>query len=433
MLRNILLGVGLFATLLAVLIFSGKIQVGSKESKPQGEVNVWGTLPETGMNSVIQQFNPQAKTYAVRYRYIPEATFAQQLLEGLANGTGPDMILTSYQTILSQQARIQPYPIGSFGEKAYNDMYVDGASVLFTAQGALAFPVSVDPMVLFYNRTLLSKRGIAYPPAYWDEVVKITPELVLRNGDVFKETSIPLGAPNSPYAKDIIMTIIAQLGQVPVVQIPMQGGGIYNNVLINSPVAEGGEVLPLSTAVRFFTQFADPGQGAYSWNQLQGNASDVFVGEKLAMYIGYAGELGTLRARNPRAQFEMTYLPQTRGYNTFATGMRMYALATLKNSKNMQASFVTQAQFAGAGVSPAIAAVAGSYPALRSYAANPNVDPVLTKSMLVARGWYDSHEKESTAYFETMISDIISYRKGVTEAVNTFILRFRDLYAMRYN
>jgi ABC-type glycerol-3-phosphate transport system substrate-binding protein len=433
MLRNILLGVGLFATLLAVLIFSGRIQVGSKETKLQGEVNIWGTLPETGMNAVVQQFNPQAKTYVVRYRYIPEAAFAQQLLEGLANGTGPDMILTSYQTILSQQSRIQPFPLASFSEKTYKDMYVDGASVLFTSQGALALPVSVDPMVLFYNRTLLSKRGVANPPTYWDEVVKITPDLVLRNGDVFTETAIALGTPNTPYAKDIIMAIIAQLGQVPVVQIPMQGGGIYNNVLINSPAIEGGEVLPLSTTMRFFTQFADPGQGAYSWNQMQGNASDVFVGEKLAMYIGYAGELGTLRAQNPRAQFEMTYLPQTRGYNTFATGMRMYALATLKNSKNMQASLVTQMQFAGAGVSPAIAAVAKSYPPLRAYAANPNVDPVLVKSMLVARGWYDPREKESSTYIETMISDIISYRQGVTEAVNTFVLRFRDLYAMKYN
>ena len=67
MLRNILLGLGLFATLLAVLIFSGKISVGNKVKTPEGEVMLWGTLPENEMNAIVQAFNPQAKTHAARY------------------------------------------------------------------------------------------------------------------------------------------------------------------------------------------------------------------------------------------------------------------------------------------------------------------------------------------------------------------------------
>ncbi len=432
MLRNILLGLGIFATLLSVLIFSGKISVGDKKNTPQGEVMLWGTLPETGMNSVVQLFNPQAKTYAVRYKYVPEAEFSQRLLEGLASGTGPDIILTQYQTLLSQKERIQPFPIASLGEKAFKDAYVDGASVMFTPQGAIGLPVSIDPMVLFYNRTLFSKHGIVNPPVYWDEVLNNAPNLNIRNGNMFIESAIALGTPSTPYAKDIIMTIVSQLGQVPVVQVNGQGSFSYFNVLVNTPVTEGGDVMPLSTAMRFFTQFGNPGQPAYSWNTSQGEASDIFVGEKLAMYIGYAGELPSLRARNPRAQLEMSYLPQTRGYNTFAVGMRMYAVGTLRSSRNMAAALTVQSQFASAGVSPVIAGVAGGYPALRTFAGTPGLDPVIAKSMLVARGWYDSHDKETTAYVMAMISDIVSSRIGVTEAVNTFVSRLRDLYAVNY-
>ena len=432
MLRNILLGLGIFATLLSVLIFSGKISVGTKESTPQGDVVLWGTLPEAGMNSLTQNFNPKAKTYAVRYRYIPESEFAQKLLEGLANGAGPDMIVTQYQTLLSQQGRIQPYPAGSFGEKAFKDKYVDGASIMYTPQGAIGFPVSIDPMALFYNRTLLSKHGIVNPPVYWDEVSNNAPSLNIRNGNMFVESAIALGTPNTPYAKDIIMSIVAQLGQVPVVQVNGQGSFSYFNVLVNTPVTEGGDVMPLSTTMRFFTQFGNAGQPAYSWSSSQGDASDAFVGEKLAMYIGYAGELPSLRARNPRAQLEMSYLPQTRGYNTFAVGMRMYAIGTLKTSRNMSAAFAVQEQFASAGISPVIASVAGGYPALRAFAGTPGLDPVVAKSMLVARGWYDSHERESTSYVTAMISDIVNSHVGVTEAVNTFVLRLRDLYAIKY-
>jgi ABC-type glycerol-3-phosphate transport system substrate-binding protein len=430
-LRNILLGVGLFATLFAVLIFSGKISIGGKDVTAQGEVQLWGTLPESEMNAVVQSFNPQAKTYAVRYTYVPENEFNQRLLEALASGTGPDMIIGKYQMILSQEARIYPFPTNSLPEKTFKDTFVDGASVLFTPQGALALPVSIDPMVLFYNRTLLSKHGIINPPSYWDEVGTITPALTVRQNGKFLESAIALGTPGVPYAKDIIMSIIAQLGQAPVVRIMAQGGESYFSVVANTPATEGGEILPLATTNRFFTQFGDPGQTTFTWSDSLGNATDFFVGEKLAMYIGYAGEYPTLRARNPRADFGMTSLPQTRGYNTLVTGMSMYAIATLKASKNLTTALTAESQFAGAGVAPSIAAIVGATPALRSYAATQGLDPVVARGMLVAHGWYDSHERESTAYTTTMISDIINYRYGVNDASNLFVARMRDLYSKK--
>jgi hypothetical protein len=149
------------------------------------------------------------------------------------------------------------------------------------------------------------------------------------------------------------------------------------------------------------------------------------------MYIGYSGELNTLRARNPRAELEMTYLPQTKGYNTFSTGMRMYAIATLRTTKNANAALNVQAQFSGAGVSPTIAAIVGGVPGLRTYAATPGLNEVVARSMLVARGWYDSYERESSGYVATMISDIINYRYGVNDASSIFVSRLRDLYSKR--
>lgn len=431
MLPKILLGVGLFAAVFALLIFSGKLPIGNKAQIAQGDVMLWGTIPEAQMNSVIQAFNPQAKTYAVRYKYIPEAVFNQQLLEALASGTGPDAILTPYQIILAQQERLYPFPIASFGEKNFKDTYVDGAGVLFSPQGALGLPISIDPMVLFYNRTLFSKHGLVNAPTYWDEVASVAPSLTLREGGKFTESAIALGTPGLSYTKDLIMAIVAQLGQTPVVSVPLQAGGSYMEVLVNTPVNESSQILPLATVNRFVTQFGDPGQRTYSWSESLGDASDMFIGERLAMYIGYAGELQTLRARNPRASFEMTYLPQTKGYNTFATGMRMYAIATLKSSKNLQAALTVESQFASGGVAPAIATYTGGVPAMRTYATTPGLDPVVARSMLVARGWYDSHSDESTAYVDAMISDIINYRYGISDASSIFVSRLRDLYTKK--
>ncbi len=425
MLRNILLGAGIFATVLAILIFSGKISVGDKKNTPQGDVVLWGTLPETEMNAIVQSFNPQAKTYAVRYKYIPSADFNQRVLEGLASGTGPDMILAPYQTILSQSERIYPF---SISEKSFKDTFVDGASILLTPQGALGLPVAIEPMVLFYNRTLFSKHGIVSPPLFWDDVLTITPSLTIREGGRFLESSIALGTPSVPYAKDIIMAIVKQLGQSPILALANQAGETYYSIQVNEPVVQGGDILPLATVNRFFTQFGDAGQTTYTWSQGEINATDKFVAEKLAMYIGYSGELSTLRARNPRAQFEMTYLPQTKGYNTFATGMRMHAIATLKTTKNPTAALTIQAQFSGSGVSPSLSAIVGGVPALRAYAGTTGLSEVVARSMLVAQGWYDKYDKETTVYTSTMISDIINYRYGVTDASSIFVSRLRDLY-----
>ena len=428
-LRNILLAMGILAALISALLFAKPELLGRGGNDAKGDVLLWGTLPEGDMNAITQLFNPQAKTYAVRYRYIPEAEFDQRLLEALASGVGPDLILTPYQKILSQAQRIQPIPAVSLPEKTFKDMYVDGASILYTPEGAVGLPVSVEPLVLFYNRSLLSKHSVVNPPEFWDEVGTIAPALTVRQNNKFLESGIALGTPDIPYAKDIIMAIVGQLGQVPVVRIPTQLGQSYFSVQANEPVTEGSQILPLTTTNVFFTQFGDSGQRTYTWNSSFGNATDVFVSEKLAMYIGYSGELSTLRARNPRADIAMTYFPQTRGYNTFVTGMRMYAIATLKSSKNMGAAFATQVQFAGGGVSPSIAAIVGAPPALRSYATTQGLDPVVARSMLVARGWYDSHERESTAYVSTMISDIINYRYGVNDASTMFVGRMRDLYS----
>jgi ABC-type glycerol-3-phosphate transport system substrate-binding protein len=430
MLRNILLGVGIFAALFSVLIFSGKLPFGKKADTPKGEVVLWGTLPEAQMNKIIQEFNPKAKSYRVTYKEVREDVFNQRLLEALANGVGPDVILAPYQTILAQTPRLFPFPIASMTEKGFKDTYVDGATIFFSPiYGAMALPVSVEPLVLFYNRKLFSKHGIVNPPKYWDEVAALVPQLTMQNDNrQFIESGISLGAPNTPYAKDILMTIVAQLGQSPVITKFDTMGNPGYEVTANTPVTGNPDVFPLVSASRYFVQFADPVQNTYSWNQFTGEASDQFVAEKLAMYLGYSGELATLRARNPRAEYEISDFPQTKGYNTFTTGMRMYGIATLKTSRNLNTALTVQSQFAGGNVAPALAAIVGGVPPFRQYANTNGLHAVIAHGMLVAHGWNDTFSSQSSNYVSAMIGDILNNRQGVNDAVNIFISRMRDIY-----
>jgi ABC-type glycerol-3-phosphate transport system substrate-binding protein len=250
----------------------------------------------------------------------------------------------------------------------------------------------------------------------------------MDNRGQFVESAISLGAPNTPHAKEILMATVGQLGHTPVLKQYKEDGTPIFSVTANTPITKESEVVPLATAARFFTQFADPTKSTYTWSQYGGNAEDQFVAEKLAMYIGYASELSTLRARNPKADIEMSFLPQTRGYNSFVTGGQMYGIATLKTTKNPVTSFTVQSQFAGAGVSPAIASLLGAVPALRQYAVTSGLSEVVSRSMLVARPWYDNFPVESMNLVSTMLGDIISGRAVPSDAAASFVSRLQDLY-----
>lgn len=433
MLQKILIGGGVLAALIAILIFSGKLPVGGgAQQNAIGDVQLWGVFPSSEMIGIVDAFNAQAKTYRVVYTYVSPETFERTLVEALASGTGPDAILAPYQIILSQQSRIFPFPISSLSEKTFKDGYVDGASVLWSPAGALALPVAVEPMVLFFNRTLFSKHGIVTPPTYWDEVTSIVPSLTIESVQSgFLESGIALGSYTVPYIKDIIMTIVTQLGQVPVLLQYNNDGSVAADVLVNTPLTEGGTVLPLESTLRFMTQFTDPLKATYTWNQFAGNATDLFVAEKLAMYIGYAGELPVLRDRNPKMDIDMTYLPQTRNYNTFVTGMRLYGIAVMRQSKNPTAAFAVESAFAGDTWSTQIAPTVGASPALRGYLASLSSQAVLQKSLLVARGWYDINQQSTGNLVTQMLADIASGRQDVSDAASAFATRMYDVYNRR--
>lgn len=427
MFRIVIISAGLIAAAFAVLIFSGKVPIGKSTTAVTGDITVWGTIPQEQMDSYLQHYNPAAKTYRVNYKFIKESDFSDALVNALADGTGPDAILAPYQIILEQMTKVYPYPQAYLSEKAYRDAYVNGASVLYSSVGALALPVSIEPMVLFYNRTLLAKHNVINPPAYWDEVTNLAPTLTVPNssGSGFSESAIALGASNNvPYTKDIIATIIEQLGQD--VAYKQQGGGY--TVTANKPVKEGDSVLPLATTLRYIMEFSDPTKTKYSWTQFMPPAQDQFVAEKLAMYIGYFGDYQTIKARNPRMDFDMVMVPQTRGYNTLVTGMRLYGFATLRTTKNPRTALQVETDFASLSNSEQIASLIGGVPALKSYLTTPGVNDVIAKSNLVARGWYDIRPENSSSIFDRMISDVLSGRADINDAAESFVSRLQDLY-----
>lgn len=433
MIQKVLIGAGIVAALIAALVFSGRLPGGAASKQTAtGDVIVWGVFPESDMGTILQAFNAQAKTYRINYKYVSPNEIEYKLVEALASGIGPDAILAPYQVILSQQARVYPVRLSSVPEKMYKETFLDGTSLLWTPFGALGLPVAIEPMVLFYNRTLFAKHGVLSPPTYWSDVIRITPSLTVMNqNSTFAESSIALGVYTVPYMKDILMTEVYQQGQIPVLVQYNTNGTISYNITANDELVEGSGILPLESATRFITSFGDPLQSVYSWNQTSGNATDAFVAGKLAMYIGYSGELPVLRDRNPKLDIDMTYFPQINGAGTFVTGMRLYGVAVMRQSKNPTAAFTVASLFAGSLWSPQLATVVGASPAYRAYLTTPGLSEIVQKSLLVAKGWHDIDATKTDGYTLTMLADIAAGKVGVVDTVNTFVSRMTDLYTRR--
>lgn len=216
------------------------------------------------------------------------------------------------------------------------------------------------------------------------------------------------------------MTIVAQLGQIPVRRI-FNGQTDELSVLANTPVNSGDTVRPLTSATRFFTQFADPNKNTYTWSPLMPDAQEQFLAEKLAMYVSYSDEEALMHTKNPRIDFGVKFLPQTKGHPLNVTGMKLYAVGALKRSNNLYTAQTAQSLITGTQYGPLIATIAGGFSPLKYILDQAtNINPEYKKSMLVARGWYDVNQNISNQLTQTMLGDILAGRKSISEATDAF-------------
>ena len=101
----------------------------------------------------------------MRYRQISPANFDQRLIEALANNQSPDMLILSQADIRRHQNKILQIPFDSFPASTYYRSYIDSAAYLANENGIFAVPITVDPMMLYYNRDHFKQAGLINPPA----------------------------------------------------------------------------------------------------------------------------------------------------------------------------------------------------------------------------------------------------------------------------
>ncbi|MBX4206548.1 extracellular solute-binding protein, partial [Candidatus Parcubacteria bacterium] len=305
-----------------------------------------------------------------------------------------------------------------------NTFAQEGEMFLFP-DGVYALPLSIDPLVLYYNRDILSSAGIAKPLAYWDEVYAQAAKLTKKDaaGNIIQST-IALGETrNIPDFKETFSLLLLQAGSL----ITQNAQGALRSALLTNP---GLPLAPAESALDFYTQFVNPSKPFYSWNRVMPEAQTYFAAGDAAYYVGFASELSAIRKKSPTLNFAVSSVPQSRVAGKSLTYGRVYGLALSRGTKDAPAALAAATTLASQASAAALSQALGLPPARRDLlaAAPPSAsESAFYVAALQARGWLDPNPAGSKTAFQEAVEAVTSGRLRVSEALNALNDRLNAL------
>ena len=411
--RTILIIIFIAAFIVAVLVFANVIKVGDqKTSTVSGAVTIWGPFPRQSVQTFIDELNIENTDLRIKYEQKSPQALDTDLIEAIASGTQPDLVIFSDKTFLRYRDKLTVAPYTSYPERLYRDTYVDGASVFLTTDGVQLFPLLVDPLVVYYNKDILAKARYITPPTTWEGLNASIPLLLRKDvRGAIVQSPIALGETlNINHFKDIVAAMLLQTGS-PIVTFDKDTNTYVAAVegSVNGSVSQ--ELSPQAQAVSYYTSFSNATNALYSWNKSQTGSLDTFLSGKSGFYIGRASELFTIQSRNPNLNFDVTQLFQPSDPTRPISYGEFYGIGVLKSSKNFSAAYSTALQFADKPFVDYLSKQLSLPPVRRDLllAATPNAYlSVFFNAAANAFAWPDPNDNGTDTVFGDMIRKVNS-------------------------
>lgn len=399
-----------------VLIFA--IATTSNTQKTLGAVVMWGPWSATSVNTVLRNAaDNNTQLQGVSYAQKNPATYEDDLTRALASGTGPDLFILRQDYAFVDAPKAYAIPYTQLAQSQFQNTFIDGARAFLNKDGTVAIPLVADPLVLYWNRDILTSSGFAQPPQYWDQFFDIASKVTKKSDSgTILQSGVALGGfDNIPNAKDIMALIILQSNGT-ITSFDNQGN-------LTSALAPHTGVSSQATpsALRFYTGFADGSKDYYSWNGSLPSSIQAFENATLGLYVGYASEAQEIQRANPNLNFGIAPVPQIKGSTTVIDVARVYGIATAKNSKNLGGALTAAALLTGVDVSNAfsesLAIPSARRDVLAASKANGN-ELLFEKQVIASHSWVDPDPTETNTIFRAMIQDTVSGGALVNEAVS---------------
>jgi len=411
--QMILTGVFGVFVIVGVIVFSAY----RGNSQDAITVTVWGTMPKNNFDSVIISTSLyQSKEYNVRYVEKSEEEFDGDFIEALASGNGPDLFMLPSSKILKHRNKIFVIPYTVFTQRQFKDTFIEGAEIYMTPEGTLGLPISVDPLVMYWNRSIFTDAKLTKPPKYWDEFYNLANLISKKDGALnILKSAVAFGEFNNiAHAEEIILNLAMQAGT----PVTAWDGNSVSIVFANS---YGKPTVPAEAAVNFYTEFSNPAKASYSWNRSLPNSTNYFLGGDLALYFGFGSEIRTLQLKNPNLNFDAAEVPVSREGGVNVSYADFNALSITKSSKNINAAFVVASILSNKESALALSKLLRLPPVRRDLLGQKPenaYESVFYDSAIRARSWLNPNPTGSGLVFKDMIESITSGRARTGEAVS---------------
>ena len=288
------------------------------------DIHIWGTINNGEIEGIIESLSAQKhqnKPYA-RVIYTPKnpATFRRDYVEAIAVRKQPDLLLLDHTTILEIEETLQVMPFLIFPRSAYERTFVPDSNVFIRPDGYIAMPFFLDTMVLYYNENLRRRKRVRSVPELWEDILSEEYHPFNRRNARDGRALIPLGAYNNYDNAHALLTALVLQQQ-------------SENTADNNT---------FSTALQFYTSFADARSKSYFWSTTLQDAYDMFVGDKLLLYPGFVSEFHDLRRSNPNLTVRVAPLPRISRESLDITPAVFYAFTIPRTTQHPRFDAVSE-------------------------------------------------------------------------------------------
>lgn len=407
----IIIGVGLLLLMGggAIVLLSG----GGGEHNNQNQqipLTIFGTESRQVMNKLIEEYQKVRPNIQINYQELNPATYERAMIDALASGNGPDIVMFRNDWLTKHQNKLAPVSPTQFAYSETEELFPRVVVADFTREEKVyALPLYIDTLALFYNKNIFDAKNIAFPPKTWEEFVALIPKLreVNQMGQITKAAAA-LGGTSATitHMDDLLALLLLQAGNP-----------ITANFGTGALVSQNGR-----EALEFYTQFATPQKANYTWNDNLGTDLDAFASERTAMIFGYAEDEKIIKNKNPFLAFGASPIPQRTPENPVNMA-RYWGLGVSNQSKNAAWAwdfivYVTK----NASVPREYLRVGAHPPALREhineYLQNSEFKTFASQALTATESaWQNPDPSATPAIFSQMVESVLSGRLTISQAL----------------
>ncbi len=402
--------------ILGLVIVAGVVLLfvyGSRERgiNVSGNITFWGVFDTSlQMGQAINAYRALSPYVSVSYRQVNPESYENELIDALASGRAPDVIMFHNTWLPKHFNKIVPFSGEQITIDRYRAIFPTVAEQDFAPDGKIfALPLYIDTLAMFYNQDIFDNAAIAVPPKTWSEFEKMIPKLrqLDKLGRVQKPAAAIGGSTRSiNRATDLLGLLMLQTGTQMVNED-------FSNATFDS--REG------LNALNFYTKFANPVSPSFTWGDSLPYSLDSFASGDTAIIFNYAYQSDLLKEKNPFLNFHVTSMLQPDERTQDVNYGNYWGLAVTVGTRNILAAqdFVLK-MASDPSVAEQYLFATKRPPALRSlinkYSNDPEVG-IFAKQALTARSWPQADSAQIEKILSNMVNTVLTGRRPASQAL----------------